>query len=221
MSPWHTTVDLTVHCWDWRTRCRRPPIRFAIWIELDREAARPLPFSSITIKRKAYDKGFFGNERRCGQLDCRGFAAGAGLYGTRLHLSLLRGLPLSTEHPVEDGAAAAAAAAQLGIPFHDADLSGQFREAVISYFVRTYQEGQTPNPCVVCNRRIKFGAMWDTARAMGADCLATGHYAKIGRDRATGRYVLRRGADRAKDQSYFLCRLTQEQLSRTLFPWER
>lgn len=112
-----------------------------------------------------------------------------------LHLSLLRGLPLSTEHPVEDGAAAAAAAAQLGIPFHDADLSGQFREAVISYFVRTYQEGQTPNPCVVCNRRIKFGAMWDTARAMGADCLATGHYAKIGRDRATGRYVLRRGAD--------------------------
>ena len=63
-----------------------------------------------------------------------------------LHLSLLRGLPLSTEHPVEDGAAAAAAAAQLGIPFHDADLSGQFREAVISYFVRTYQEGQTPNP---------------------------------------------------------------------------
>ena len=91
-------------------------------------------------------------------------------------------------------------------------------EAVISYFVRTYQEGQTPNPCVVCNRRIKFGAMWDTARAMGADCLATGHYAKIGRDRATGRYVLRRGADRAKDQSYFLCRLTQEQLSRTLFP---
>ena len=127
-----------------------------------------------------------------------------------LHLSLLRGLPLSTEHPVEDGAAAAAAAAQLGIPFHDADLSGQFREAVISYFVRTYQEGQTPNPCVVCNRRIKFGAMWDTARAMGADCLATGHYAKIGRDRATGRYVLRRGADRAKDQSYFLCRLTQE-----------
>ena len=75
-----------------------------------------------------------------------------------LHLSLLRGLPLSTEHPVEDGAAAAAAAAQLGIPFHDADLSGQFREAVISYFVRTYQEGQTPNPCVVCNRRIKFGA---------------------------------------------------------------
>ena len=91
-----------------------------------------------------------------------------------LHLSLLRGLPLSTEHPVEDGAAAAAAAAQLGIPFHDADLSGQFREAVISYFVRTYQEGQTPNPCVVCNRRIKFGAMWDTARAMGADCLLTG-----------------------------------------------
>ena len=135
-----------------------------------------------------------------------------------LHLSLLRGLPLSTEHPVEDGAAAAAAAAQLGLPFHDADLSGQFREAVISYFVRTYQEGQTPNPCVVCNCRIKFGAMWDTARAMGADCLATGHYAKIGRDRATGRYVLRRGADRAKDQSYFLCRLTQEQLSRTLFP---
>ena len=77
--------------------------------------------------------------------------------------------------------------------------------------------GRTPNPCVFCNRRIKFGAMWDAAQKLGADYLATGHYAKIRQDPATGRHLLCRGTDRSKDQSYFLCRLTQEQLSRTLF----
>ena len=98
------------------------------------------------------------------------------------------------------------------------DLSPEFRATVIDYFIREYEAGRTPNPCVFCNRRIKFGAMWDAARKLGADYLATGHYAKIRQDPATGRHLLCRGADRSKDQSYFLCRLTQEQLSRTLFP---
>ncbi len=135
-----------------------------------------------------------------------------------LHLSLLRELPLPAGHPAEDSGPARAVAAQLGIPFYDADLSETFRETVIDYFIREYEAGRTPNPCVFCNRRVKFGAMWETAQALGATHLATGHYANIAKDPATGRYLLRRGADRAKDQSYFLSRLTQEQLSRTLFP---
>ena len=142
--------------------------------------------------------------------------AGYDVHG--LHLSLLGALPLPEGCVPDDGADAAAAAKALGLPFHEIDLSERFRRSVADYFIREYEAGRTPNPCVFCNREIKFGAMWEAARALGADCLATGHYARIARDPATGRYLLRRGADPLKDQSYFLCRLTQEQLSRTLFP---
>lgn len=135
-----------------------------------------------------------------------------------LHLSLLSGLPLPADRLPDDGSDARAVASLLGFPFYDMDLSPEFRATVIDYFIREYEAGRTPNPCVFCNRRIKFGAMWDAARKLGADYLATGHYAKIRQDPATGRHLLCRGADRSKDQSYFLCRLTQEQLSRTLFP---
>ena len=135
-----------------------------------------------------------------------------------LHLSLLNSLPLPEECAPDDGSDARAVAKALGLPFHDFDLSERFRQTVVDYFIQEYEVGRTPNPCVFCNREIKFGAMWDAARSLGADHLATGHYANTARDPATGRYLLRRGADRAKDQSYFLCRLTQEQLSRTLFP---
>lgn len=135
-----------------------------------------------------------------------------------LHLSLLKGLPLPEGRPAEDGSAARVVAEQLGLSFYDADLSEVFRQQVIRYFVQEYEAGRTPNPCVFCNRKLKFGAMWDEAQRLGADYLATGHYANIRRDAETGRWLLRRGTDRAKDQSYFLCRLTQEQLSRTLFP---
>ncbi len=135
-----------------------------------------------------------------------------------LHLSLLSGLPLPADRLPDDGSDARAVASLLGLPFYDMDLSPEFRATVIDYFIREYEAGQTPNPCVFCNREIKFGAMWDAARALGADYLATGHYAKIRQDPATGRHLLCRGADPSKDQSYFLCRLTQEQLSRTLFP---
>ena len=142
--------------------------------------------------------------------------AGYDVHG--LHLSLLGALPLPEGCVPDDGADAAAAAKSLGLPFHEIDLSERFRRSVADYFIREYEAGRTPNPCVFCNREIKFGAMWEAARALGADYLATGHYARIARDPATGRYLLRRGADPLKDQSYFLCRLTQEQLSRTLFP---
>ena len=135
-----------------------------------------------------------------------------------LHLSLLSGLPLPADRLPDDGSDARAVASLLGLPFYDMDLSPEFRATVIDYFIREYEAGHTPNPCVFCNRRIKFGAMWDAAQKLGADYLATGHYAKIRQDPATGRHLLCRGADRSKDQSYFLCRLTQEQLSRTLFP---
>lgn len=135
-----------------------------------------------------------------------------------LHLSLLNTLPLPENCPPEDGSDARAVAQALELPFHDLDLSERFRQTVAAYFIREYEAGRTPNPCVFCNREIKFGAMWDAAQALGADYLATGHYANAARDPVSGRYLLRRGADRAKDQSYFLCRLTQEQLSHTLFP---
>ena len=135
-----------------------------------------------------------------------------------LHLSLLSGLPLPADRLPDDGSDARAVASLLGLPFYDMDLSPEFRATVIDYFIREYETGRTPNPCVFCNRWIKFGTMWDAAQKLGADYLATGHYAKIRQDPATGRHLLCRGADRSKDQSYFLCRLTQEQLSRTLFP---
>lgn len=135
-----------------------------------------------------------------------------------LHLSLLNGLPLPAGRTADSGTDARAVADTLGIPFYELDLSERFRQTVIRYFIEEYEAGRTPNPCVFCNREMKFGAMWDAAQALGADYLATGHYANIRHDPATGRWLLQRGADRAKDQSYFLCRLTQEQLSRTLFP---
>lgn len=117
-----------------------------------------------------------------------------------------------------DAEDARAVAARLGIPFHTVELSEQFRETVIRNFIEEYEAGRTPNPCILCNRTIKFGAMLDEILKLGGDCVATGHYAQVMQDPETGRWLLKRGADRRKDQSYFLYRLTQEQLSRTLFP---
>ena len=90
-----------------------------------------------------------------------------------LHLSLLSGLPLPADRLPDDGSDARAVASLLGFPFYDMDLSPEFRATVIDYFIREYEAGRTPNPCVFCNRRIKFGAMWDAARKLGADYLAT------------------------------------------------
>jgi tRNA-specific 2-thiouridylase len=106
---------------------------------------------------------------------------------------------------------------QLGIPVHVVDLSADFKRNVVDYFSATYLSGETPNPCVICNPSIKFGVLLRFAQGLGADCLATGHYAVVRQD-PSGRYRLLKAADRRKDQSYFLARLTQAQLAETRFP---
>jgi tRNA-specific 2-thiouridylase len=105
----------------------------------------------------------------------------------------------------------------LDIPVVVIDLKTPFKSSVVDYFSAAYQNGKTPNPCLVCNPAIKFGVLLDEARRLGASRLATGHYARVqaGRD---GRYRLRKGVDEKKDQSYFLSRLTQDQLACAVFP---
>jgi tRNA-specific 2-thiouridylase len=110
---------------------------------------------------------------------------------------------------------ARAAADQLNIPFHRFDFRKQHQEGVIDYFVSEYQRGRTPNPCVVCNKIIKFGLFMEKAQEMGIRFMATGHYASI--EQKNGRYLLKQGVDK-NEQSYFLYRLEQTQLAQTLFP---
>jgi tRNA-specific 2-thiouridylase len=112
---------------------------------------------------------------------------------------------------------AALVAAHLGIPHHVLDLEQEFRQLIIDDFIAEYRSGQTPNPCVRCNRFVKFGLLLDGARQHGADLLATGHYARIGVDPDGARH-LRVAANRSKDQSYFLHTLSQERLGRIVFP---
>ena len=107
-------------------------------------------------------------------------------------------------------------AEQLGFPHHIIDLRDVFRRTVIEPFVSNYLNGRTPNPCVECNRAIKWGELLRIADEMDCDLIATGHYARI--EQRNGRHYLRRAADTHKDQTYFLWRLTDAQLSRTLFP---
>lgn len=108
-------------------------------------------------------------------------------------------------------------AAHLGIPFLTFDFEDEYRNEVADRMIREYRAGRTPNPDVLCNRAIKFGAFMERARALGADYVATGHYAQISAD-AEGKQKLAAGADVHKDQSYFLWMLRQDDLSRTLFP---
>jgi tRNA-uridine 2-sulfurtransferase len=121
------------------------------------------------------------------------------------------------EDDIED---ARKVADKLGIPFHVIDLTGEYQSEVLDYFCHEYSSGRTPNPCVRCNRRIKFGSLVEKARSLGIafDYFATGHYAKVEYDKSVSRYLLKKGRDIKKDQSYFLFELTQEQLARTLFP---
>ena len=116
-----------------------------------------------------------------------------------------------------DLADARAVAEALGIPLQAVNFADQYWDRVFAYFLREYRAGRTPNPDILCNREIKFRAFLDYALSLGAEKIATGHYARIGRD-ADGRYTLLRGLDPAKDQSYFLYTLGQAQLSRSLFP---
>lgn len=109
-------------------------------------------------------------------------------------------------------------AAALGIPHYIMNFEHQFAEQVVSNFVREYVSGRTPIPCAHCNSDLKFATLLDRARGLGADLVATGHYARVERDEIAGRYLLKRGGDPAKDQSYFLFSLTQAQLARAVFP---
>jgi tRNA-specific 2-thiouridylase len=111
---------------------------------------------------------------------------------------------------------ARAVAVKLGFPHYTMNFTEAFREKVIAKFIRVYEAGATPNPCIDCNRYLKFSALLQRARELDCDCIATGHYARI--ESSGGRFLLKKGIDAVKDQSYFLYMMTQEQLSRTVLP---
>jgi tRNA-specific 2-thiouridylase len=104
----------------------------------------------------------------------------------------------------------------LDIPYHQVDLQKEFESCVVDYFCQEYQQGRTPNPCVACNQHVKFGLLLDKALSLGANYLATGHYARV--EHSGDGYRLLKAADTGRDQSYFLYTLTQEKLDRILFP---
>lgn len=107
---------------------------------------------------------------------------------------------------------------KLGIPFYVFNFKEEFKEKVIGNFVETYINGATPNPCIECNKHLKFGKLLRRAFEIGFDYVATGHYAQIEFDETSGRYLLKKGIDETKDQSYVLYNMTQEQLKHTVFP---
>ena len=128
---------------------------------------------------------------------------------------------ISAECPwLEDSNDALIVAEKLGIPFQTVDLSEQYKTRIVDYMFEEYKNGRTPNPDVLCNREIKFDVFLDIALSLGADFVATGHYCQRNTTTANGTAIhhLIAGADANKDQSYFLCQLTQQQLSKVLFP---
>ncbi|HEU0137300.1 MAG TPA: tRNA 2-thiouridine(34) synthase MnmA [Flavobacterium sp.] len=128
---------------------------------------------------------------------------------------------ISNECPwLEDSNDALLVAQKLGIPFQTVDLSEQYKEKIVDYMFSEYEKGRTPNPDVLCNREIKFDVFMKIALGIGADYVATGHYCRKGQIDVDGKkvYQLLSGADKNKDQSYFLCQLSQDQLSKALFP---
>ena len=127
------------------------------------------------------------------------------------------GVTMQLEDNKQDGINDAASVAEkLGIKFHVVDFREEFKKNVVNYFVDEYLHGRTPNPCVICNKKIKFGKLFGFAESLGADFLATGHYARIVFE--DGRFKLKKAVDLKKDQSYVLYNLSAEKLSRFLFP---
>ena len=120
-----------------------------------------------------------------------------------------------SEKDIEDAAEVAFA---MDIPYEVLDFTADFREQIIEKFVRVYEAGGTPNPCIDCNKYMKFRHLLDWARAHGMEYVVTGHYARVEQDEATGRFLLKKGLDEGKDQSYVLYNLTQEQLAHIRLP---
>lgn len=128
---------------------------------------------------------------------------------------------VSDEHSccsLEDVEDARSVAYALGMPYYVFNFSDRFREAVIDRFVDDYENGRTPNPCIDCNRHLKFEKLFQRARELSCDYVVTGHYARIEYEESSGRYLLKKAVDLAKDQSYVLYSLTQDQLAHVQFP---
>ena len=118
---------------------------------------------------------------------------------------------------LDDTEDARSVARRLGMPFYAFNYKDEFRGKVMKKFAACYEKGMTPNPCIDCNKYLKFGKLWERAEVLGCDFVVTGHYARIERD-DNGKYVLKKALDESKDQSYVLYNLTQEQLKHTMFP---
>ncbi len=130
-------------------------------------------------------------------------------------IGLSKGHTCCSLDDVED---ARSVASELEMPYYVMDFSEDFEEKVVDRFIRSYEEGATPNPCIDCNRFMKFEKLYQRARELACDVIVTGHYARSGFDEERGRWVLKKSRNQAKDQSYVLCFMTQDQLAHTMFP---
>jgi len=130
----------------------------------------------------------------------------------------VEGFYIKNGFPGKSEPAARSAADKLNIPLHIEDMTDLFRREIVSYFFREYVRGRTPNPCVICNKQIKFFSLMKMAEQCGFDYIATGHYARIANLGEENGYRIQRGIDTKKDQSYFLSRLGQRELKRIIFP---
>lgn len=134
------------------------------------------------------------------------------------HAQMCDAALLGAHFSQQSAADAQSIAQRLNMDFHLLDAVDVFKQTVVADFISCYEQGLTPNPCIVCNRHIKFSYLLEKAFELGCDCIVTGHYAQIKHDENTGRYLLYKAVDEAKDQSYFLACLNQHQLAHTMLP---